>query len=161
MYTPFEEMADTSRVWVYQADQKLSEEDKATISAKCQVFLDQWAAHGAPLKSSYEVMHDQFLIVSVDESVQQASGCSIDASVNMVKALEQELSIHFFDRTRIYFLEEGEIVPIPLGELKSQIERGRIHPTTTTFNPSVSDIQSLKNNWKVEAQNSWLKRYFQ
>lgn len=161
MYIPFEEMAETSRIWVYQADQKLSEKDKATISSRCGSFLDQWAAHGASLKSSFEIMHNRFLVVSVDESFHQASGCSIDASVHMIKELEQELGIHFFDRTQVCFMEEGEVTHIPLHELKSQIQNGRILPTTTTFNHLVSDIQSLRKAWKIEAKNSWMKRYFQ
>mmetsp|Transcript_13185 Transcript_13185/g.21482 ORF Transcript_13185/g.21482 Transcript_13185/m.21482 type:complete len:162 (+) Transcript_13185:21-506(+) len=161
MLIPFEEMTDTSRVWIYQANRQLSSSDKALMDIKCNSFLKQWAAHGKSLKSSFQVIHDKFLVISVDESFNQASGCSIDASVALIKNLEQEMEINFFDRTRVCFLINNEIVEIPLNGIKSQVENGIIDSNTLTFNNLVSDIKSFNEDWKVEAKNSWLKRYFQ
>ncbi|MEP4091983.1 hypothetical protein [Reichenbachiella sp.] len=161
MYIPFEEMAETSRVWVYQADRLLSENDKLRLSAKCNSFLQQWATHGQSLKSSFQIAHDKFLIISADESFNQASGCSIDASVSLIKSLEQELNINFFDRTKVCFLIDGKVIDFPMTGIKSNVEDGKITESTLTFNNLVSDIKAFNENWKVEAKNSWLKRYFQ
>lgn len=161
MYIPFDEMTDTSRVWIYQANRQFSTADKALMSIKCNDFLKQWAAHGQSLKSSFQIIHDKFLVISVDESFNQASGCSIDASVSLIKNLEQELNINFFDRTQVCFLINDEIVEIPMNGIKSHVENGIIDSNTLTFNNLVSDIQSFNKDWKVEAKNSWLKRYFQ
>ncbi|SMD34113.1 hypothetical protein SAMN04488029_1841 [Reichenbachiella faecimaris] len=161
MYIPFDEMVDTSRVWIYQANRHLSSSDQALIDIRCNAFLQQWAAHGQSLKSSFQVIHDKFLIISVDESFNQASGCSIDASVALIKNLEQELDINFFDRTQVCFLINDEIVEIPMTKIKSQVESGTIQSDTLTFNHLVTDIKSFNTDWKVAAKNSWLKRYFQ
>lgn len=161
MYIPFDEMVETSRVWIYQANRQLSSSDEALIDIKCNAFLQQWAAHGQSLKCSFQIIHNKFLVISVDESFNQASGCSIDASVAIVKELEQELNINFFDRTQVCFLINDEIVEIPLTEVKSQVESGTIQSDTLTFNNLVADIKSFNADWKVEAKNSWLKRYFQ
>lgn len=161
MYIPFEEMADTSRIWIYQADRLLSTGDKLTIEAKCNAFLEQWAAHGQVLKSSFKIAHDKFLIISADESFNQASGCSIDASVALIKSLEQDLGINFFDRSKVCFLVDGHVVDIPMNGIKSNVENGKIGESTLTFNNLVGDIKTFNENWKVEAKNSWLKRYFQ
>lgn len=161
MYIPFDEMANTSRVWIYQADKHLSKEDQLHIEAECNSFLNEWAAHGQSLKSSFRIMHNKFLVISVDESFNQASGCSIDASVALIKNLELELGISFFDRTKVCFLIDDKIVDIPMNGIKSEIENGTINSDTLTFNNLVSDKQSFQTNWKIEAKNSWLKRYFQ
>jgi len=161
MYIPFNEMADTSRVWIYQANRQFSPSDKSLIDIKCNVFLQEWAAHGQSLKSSFQIIHDKFLVISVDESFNQASGCSIDASVALIKSLEQEMDINFFDRTQVCFVIKDEIVQIPLNGIKSHVESGKIDSNTLTFNNLVSDIKSFNEDWKVEAKNSWLKRYFQ
>ncbi|WP_420582444.1 hypothetical protein [Reichenbachiella sp.] len=161
MYIPFDEMADTSRVWIYQADKLLSTSQQSQIESKCNSFLQEWAAHGQALKSSFQIIHDKFLVISVDESFNQASGCSIDASVALIKNLEQEFEINFFDRTKVCFFIDGEVVEVPLNGIKAEVESGTITSETLTFNNLVTDIRSFQTEWKVEAKNSWLKRYFQ
>lgn len=161
MYIPFDEMADTSRVWIYQANRLLSNSDIDKMALACRNFLEQWAAHGQSLKSSFQIVHNKFLVISVDESFNPASGCSIDASVSLIKNLEEELSLNFFDRTQVCFLINGEIVEVPLNQVKAHVESEKIGTSTITFNNLVGDIQSFHKDWKVEAKNSWLKRYFQ
>lgn len=160
MHVSFEELPKTARVWVYQADRTLSKSEQALIDAKSQTFFEQWAAHGNPLRSSFKIVHDKFLIISVDEHFNQASGCSIDASVALVRQLEQELSINFFDRTRVSFMEDDKIFDSPMSELKELISKGTISNQTLTFNNLVQTIDELENNWIVPAESSWLKRYF-
>ncbi|MEP2024379.1 MAG: hypothetical protein ABJH98_16690 [Reichenbachiella sp.] len=161
MYIPFDEMVDTSRVWIYQANRHLSRSDQTLIEVKCNSFLQQWAAHGQSLKSSYQIIHNKFLVLSVDESFNQASGCSIDASVALIKSLEKEMDISFFDRTQVCFLIDDQIIEIPMSNIQSEVKSGNIKSDTVTFNNLVTDIKSFQKEWKVEAKNSWLKRYFQ
>lgn len=161
MYIPFDELVDTSRVWIYQADRKLEKSEQKLIDDMCHSFLQEWAAHGQSLKSSHQIILDKFLVISVDESFNQASGCSIDASVALIKSIEQELGINFFDRTQVCFLINDEIVEIPMNAVKGEIENGKISADTITFNNLVSDISGFNQEWKVPAKNSWLKRYFQ
>ncbi|MEO9965226.1 MAG: hypothetical protein ABJF11_05535 [Reichenbachiella sp.] len=160
MYIPFEEMAESSRVWIYQADRFLTGQDQKKIQNSCKEFMQQWAAHGQSLKSSFQIVHDKFLVISVDEGFNLASGCSIDASVHLIKSLEQELQINFFDRTKVCFLVDNEIIEVPMTAIKSQVELGKIADNTLTFNNLVEDIKSYNEQWQVEAKNSWLKRYF-
>lgn len=160
MYTPFEEMASTSRVWIYQANRILSKDDQIFLDQKCKTFLNQWAAHGQSLKSSFQIVHDKFLIISVDESFNQASGCSIDASVALIKSIEPALNINFFDRTQVCFLIDNEIVEVPMNGIKSYVENGKIGADTLTFNNLVGNIGAFNKDWKIPAKNSWLKRYF-
>ena len=154
-------MASTSRVWIYQSDQKLSDSDQKLIAEKSHSFLQDWAAHGQSLKSSYRLMHDKFLVISVDESYNQASGCSIDASVALIKNLEHELNLSFFDRTQVCFLIDDEIIEIPMNAVKGEIEKGNINENTITFNNLVADKKGFEGEWKIPVKNSWLKRYFQ
>ena len=97
MYIPFEEMSPNSRVWIYQADRQLSNQEVSLIEDSSKQFLSEWAAHGNALKSSFSVFHDKFLVISVDENYNSASGCSIDASVGLVRKLESELKLRNSD----------------------------------------------------------------
>ncbi|MFY0653130.1 MAG: hypothetical protein JXQ96_13905 [Cyclobacteriaceae bacterium] len=160
MYLPFEDMPSTARVWIYQADRSLSTGEAEQIKEQATTFLQEWAAHGSPLKSSFKIFHDKFLMITVDESFNMASGCSIDASVALVRTLEKELSIDFFDRTKVCFLLNGEVFQSPMTDLKELITQGKIDEKSITFNNLVATLGEFKNNWKVAAEETWLKRYF-
>ncbi|PIB36712.1 hypothetical protein BFP72_15545 [Reichenbachiella sp. 5M10] len=160
MIVPFDQMPESARVWIYQANKSFEPQDLRLIQEEATQFLTGWAAHGAPLKSAFKVLHDKFLILSVDESLNQASGCSIDASVGLVRNLAQKLNVDFFDRTQVCFILQDEIFESPISELKTHIENGKIKKDTLTFNHLVPTIQELNASWIVPAQDSWIKRYF-
>ncbi|MDN5205212.1 hypothetical protein QQ008_27760 [Fulvivirgaceae bacterium BMA10] len=160
MYIPFEEMPKNSRIWIYQADRKLSEEEVILVQTQLKAFLEQWAAHGADLKCSMRLLHNQFVIITVDEQFNGASGCSIDSSVHFVQELGSKLGINFFDRTKIAFQVDHEVFVISQTQLKEQIRDGIISEQTPTFNNLVSNIQDFENSWIVPANETWLGRYF-
>ena len=160
MLVTFEELPSTARIWIYQANRRFSEQEIATITDKSSTFLEKWAAHGAPLKSSFQILHDQFLVISVDESFNLASGCSIDASVSLIRELQAEISVDFFDRTQVCFLSDGEVFGTPMSNIKSLIADGKINTETLTFNNLVQNVDEFNNNWIIPAEKSWIKRYF-
>lgn len=160
MLVPFDEMPDTARIWIYQSNRVFNTDDLSTIDQMSTEFLSSWAAHGNPLKSSFKIFHDQFLVISVDEQYNQASGCSIDASVALIKTLSAKLNIDFFDRTRVCFMADGKIFDSSMSSLKGLISEGRLTHETLTFNNLVQTKGELDEKWLVPAEESWLKRYF-
>ena len=83
-----------SRVWVYQSDRCFDDSEIETINLLCFDFIKGWAAHGAPLKASFEVIDKYFLVLAVDQNIASASGCSIDSSVKFIKDLELKFKIN-------------------------------------------------------------------
>lgn len=160
MHIPFEEMPKSARVWIYQANRSFSKEEKGFISTSTKKFLDQWIAHGTQLKSSFKIFHHKFLILSVDEQVAKASGCSIDASVGLIKSIESNLNLNFFDRSKIAFLINDKVFLYDLKNIKALISEGTIKNQTLTFNNLVKDISQLEKQWIIPAKDSWLRRYF-
>lgn len=160
MYVPFNELSRGARVWVYQSDRPLSEAEVSLIEGAAPAFLDGWATHGKPLKASFQLLHNQFLVLAVDEAAQMASGCSIDSSVSFVKALEKELQLNFMDRSKVAFALEDQVYLEALPKIKNSIEQGKITAETKTFNTLVSSKQELEENWLLPAKDTWLKRYF-
>ena len=123
-------------------------------------FCEQWAAHNQPLKASFKLFHNHFLVIAVDESFNAASGCSIDASVHLVKQLEQNLNLNFFDRTHLAFLEKEDVFLESISNLKARIAEGIIDEQTSTFNNLVKNKGDLENQWVIPASESWINRYF-
>ncbi|MEM9389073.1 MAG: hypothetical protein AAGA02_01290 [Bacteroidota bacterium] len=161
MYIPFNDMPAEARIWIYQSGRQITDIEQLQMGEVAESFIRQWAAHNQPLKGSYTFIYNYFLVVSVDESYNQASGCSIDASVHFVKALEQQFGIDYFDRTKVAFLKGEEVILESIKDLKTKIAEGAVTDQTITFNNLVKNKGELQTEWKIPAAGSWLKRYFQ
>ncbi len=159
MFVSFETLSDDSRIWIYQAERKLSDKDILFIRENTENFLNSWRAHGRDLMSSYQVVHEQFLIIAVDESFSEASGCSLDDAVHYIQWLEKQIGINLFDRTQVAFLIGHQVHVIPMHELKDKVLQGIISGATKTFNNLVARKGDLSTEWVLPAQESWLARY--
>ena len=59
MFTEYKNLPDNSRVWVYQANRELTQEEIEYISAKALLFIDNWTRHGDDLKGSFTIKYNQ------------------------------------------------------------------------------------------------------
>ncbi|MBI1768630.1 MAG: hypothetical protein HYR67_09675 [Bacteroidetes bacterium] len=159
MYIPFYQLPPDSRVWINQADRSFSDAEEKIISNSLELFCTQWSAHGNPLETSFAIKHNQFIVLSVNENAAGASGCSIDGSVRVLKELGQQLSIDFFDRTKIAFLSEGEIKLYSIQDLSMLFKSGTLSGSSITFNNLVADKIGFEKSWKISAEKSWLAKY--
>ena len=160
MHVPFESQPKSARVWIYQADRALNDQECQLIEQNALAFCEQWAAHGVALRSSFKILHQRFLVLAVDEQANMASGCSIDASVGFVRSIEQNLNINLLDRTKVAFIVNDEVFVESFTNLKSKVQHGEITENTLTFNNLVTNVGEFEENWLVTAGNSWLKKYF-
>lgn len=95
----FPELPDSSRIWLHLANRKLVASEEQFLKEQLTVFLDSWSAHGKRLQCNATLLFSQYLIFSVDENIESASGCSIDSSVHFAKRMGSELGIDFFYAT--------------------------------------------------------------
>jgi hypothetical protein len=159
MFIPFEQMPDGARIWVYQLNRAVSEQEREIIEAEVQKFCESWAAHGNPLQTSFELRYNHFLILAVDEQHNDASGCSIDSSVHVLKALEEKLQISFFERLQVAFLVEDKVQLMGIDRMKEKLRGGEMKGGTLTFNHLVATKEELGRRWIVPISASWLARH--
>lgn len=159
MYVPFDTLSDNSRVWIYQADRRLTGHEVTKLESTLRSFCDQWAAHGEPLKTSFRIVHDQFVVLCADEDYHAPSGCSIDTSVRMLKEFQALSGVDFFDRTRVAFLNEGAVMTAPLADLKGSFSSGTLKGTTITFDNLVPSKGDFLRRWTVPSEKTWLAKY--
>ncbi len=158
MFIEFNQLPPHARIWVYQSDRQLATEEATLVSEVFHSFCQQWEAHGQPLKTSFQLLLNQFLIVSVDEGFNNASGCSIDGSVRILKNFQAK-NINFLDPSKIAFLVNDQVVLYSRLELKSVFASGVLSASTTTFNNLVSSKAEFENNWEVVVEKSWMAKY--
>jgi hypothetical protein len=155
-----DKMPDHARLWVYQSSRPFTEIERNELVTYLDAFVGQWKAHGQALLAKYAIEYNQFIVVAVDESFHQASGCSIDASVGMMRQVEQKFGISLLDRTQVAYLDKEDIVLRPFNKLKEAVTSGEIAGETIVFNNAVQSVSEWKAGWAVPANTSWLKRYF-
>ena len=160
MLVAFKDLPETARVWIYQSDNSFESDQVNFLKERAIAFCNQWSAHSTPLKSAYKILHNKFLVLAVDEDFNDASGCSIDASVRFVRQVAEELGINFFDRSQVAFLIDDNVYTSGLQSIKDEISSGKIAPETLTFNLQAQNVAEFEKNWLVPAQESWMKRYF-
>ncbi|CAN5207250.1 hypothetical protein BH23BAC1_BH23BAC1_08120 [soil metagenome] len=160
MFIPFEEIPPASRIWIYQADRKLSKAEVEEINKRATNFLKEWAAHGNQLACSAKIFHDQFLIITVNEDFNLPSGCSIDSSISFIRTLESDFILSFLDRSKVAFIINDQVYLESVPNLKKKISEGFIKEDTPVFNNLINKKIELENKWIVPAKNSWLNKYF-
>jgi len=160
MYIPFNQLSDNARIWIYQSDRKLTDNEIEFIMKEGTNFVESWTAHSQQLQASIKVFYEQFIVLSVDETTAAATGCSIDKSVHFVKQLEAKLDVQLLDKSKIAVKEGQEIRQFAMQAIKEHVKTGALNANSIIFNNMVSDISGFRNNWQVAAKDSWMNRYF-
>ncbi|MBL4708009.1 MAG: ABC transporter ATPase [Flavobacteriales bacterium] len=151
----YEALADHSRIWIYQADRKLSDSEVGEIKNYGKKFIDQWAAHGSDLQAAFEIKYHQFIILFADESQVKASGCSIDSSVRFIKEIANAYGLDLFDRLNITFKQGDEIDMLRMSDFQTALEKGQLTEDTIVFNNLIETKGDFKDNWEVAVKDSW------
>lgn len=159
MLTDFNNLPDDSRIWIYQANRKLSDEEVATISSQTATFLEQWTAHGSDLEAGFEVRYDRFLVIGLNQSNASASGCSIDASVHFVQSLEKQFEVDLLDKMNVTYYTGEFITHKSLSEFKKMAKARSVSKNTVVFNNLVNTKAEYKDHWEVPAKDSWHSRF--
>lgn len=159
MFVPFHDLGEDARIWIYQADRSLDEDEISVIDQQGRVFIEQWAAHGQALRASIATFYQHFLVVGVDGHTQLPTGCSIDQSVAFVKSLESSLEVGFFDRTKVSVFENNSVLLKDLQQIKTMIKQGTLAEDTLIFDNLIQTKGAMKD-WIIPISNSWLGRYF-
>lgn len=150
------DISSDSKTWIYQSNRAFTSEEADAITVELSLFLDHWTAHNKDLKAYGELVYNRFLVVAVDESLNQATGCSIDKSVGFVKSLEQKFDTNFFVRTDIAFRDkQGNILIKQMNDFMACAESGEITADTIVFNNLVTTFREFKTKWEVPAKDSW------
>jgi hypothetical protein len=159
MLVDYQVLPETSRVWVYQADRRLGKEELLVIEKEASEFVKSWTRHGDDLKGGFIVLYDQFLVLAIDESFANASGCSIDSSVRFVKELEAKMSLDLMNKLNISFKDGENINIVSLAEFQDYAKENKITSETIVFNNMVQTKEELLTKWEVPAKESWHQRF--
>ena len=159
MLVDFDTLPDESRVWIYQANRSFSEEELIELNKQLDTFIEAWTAHGKDLEAGYKIVYKRFIIIALNQDLNKATGCSIDASVHFIQELEKQYNVDLMDKMNVSF-KQGEFVAYkPLLDFKKMAQQKAVSKNTIVFNHLVTNIAEFKENWEVPASESWHSRF--
>ncbi len=159
MLVDFDSLPDQSRVWIYQCNRTFTDVEILEIKKKLDAFIESWTAHGQDLQAGYKLPYKRFIVLALNQNLNVATGCSIDASVHFIQELEKEYEVDLMDKMNVSFKQGQYVAYKPLLEFKKMAKQNAVSKNTIVFNNLVTNISEFKDNWEVPASESWHSRF--
>jgi hypothetical protein len=159
MLVNFDTLPEESRVWIYQANRSFSESELSELEDKLKVFIEAWTAHGQDLQASYKIVYKRFIVISLNQNLNNATGCSIDASVHFIQELEKHYNVDLMDKMNVSYKQGQYVAHKSLLDFKKMAKDKAVSKNTIVFNNLVNNIAEFKENWEVPASESWHSRF--
>ena len=160
MIVDFNQLNNSSRVWIFQSDKIISDEKIDLIKSELKTFLPNWSSHGKELKCSFDIKFNLFIIIGVDSSVNNASGCSIDTLTNFIFEIQSKTNLNFFNRLAIAYKLNDKIYINSMSKIKEMIKSNEFFLDTIVYNNLVKTKKEYIDVWETLAINSWHKNLF-
>jgi len=154
----YKNLADESRVWIYQSSRELDNLEVDEIKKHGKDFINSWSAHGAELNAAFEIFYNRFIVLFADETQVKASGCSIDSSVHFIQKIQEAYQLDLFDRLNIAFKVANKIDTLRLNDFQEALEKGQLTEDTIVFNNLIERKADFEKSWEVQLKNSWHKQ---
>ncbi len=151
-------LAAESRVWVYLANRALSPEETQQLNDVLATFAHSWKSHGQPVPAWAGVLLNQFVVLVADERHVGVGGCSIDASVRLLKQVEADFDIQLFERMRFAWWDGDQVQTALRDEFAARYAKGEIDDRTLVFDTLVSTLDALRRHFVKPLSESWHSR---
>lgn len=159
MLVAFDKLPLNSRVWVYSSNRKFIQKEIISIRKDLENFLSNWTSHNQILETGFELRYDRFIIIAVNQEINNASGCSIDNCVRFIKKLENKYEVDLLDKMNVIYKQDKHLYHKKLNEFISMYKNNSVSLNTVVFNNLVNTVGEYKVKWEVPAKESWHNRF--
>lgn len=159
---PIDRLPDDARVWVFGSSRALDEAESQMLLNSVDRYLEVWAAHGTPLRTGRDWLEDRFLVVAVDQASVPPSGCSIDALVRELVALETRLGVSLVGHGAVWYRDtSGRPTRVDRAEFKKLVANGDATGETTVFDDTVIRLRQIRvGEFERPAGSGWHAKAF-
>lgn len=150
---------DSAKVWIYQSDKHFDADEVAYLKVQLDDFISTWESHGKMLTATSEIFYNLFVVFFVDEDGDTMCGRAQDASVRLMKQLEEELEVSFLDRMIQSYSKNNKAIPVNMNEFSTLLDTKEIDENTIVFNNMVTNKADFDSNWESPLKDSWHKQF--
>ena len=157
---PFKALPPESRLFIFPAAGQLRSDAIAKATPMIEAFLGQWKVHQQDPIVGYQIRHERFLLVGVDESTIPPSGCSIDALTRFMKELGSSLGMEWLDGPEVLYRDSAGVQGATRAQFATLATQGEVDAGTIVFNNTIQRLGELETSWEIAATDSWHGRVF-
>jgi hypothetical protein len=121
-------------------------------------FLAQWTSHEHEIAPSWQLIHNQFAIIAVDETSVSLSGCSIDSMVRSLNDFNSAAGLTFSNSGNNVFYRDqsGAVQCVDRLDFRELARRRAVDESTIVFNNVISTVGEYRaGKWEVPMRDSW------
>lgn len=146
------------KVWIYLSDKELNGDLHQSVLKAGESFVQNWKAHDVPLSASFEIISDRFIVVKVDETQYNASGCSIDKLLRLIKQLETDHQLQLLNRLLVAYKSDNGIEVVHSTKVKDLLSSKSLNENSLIYNVAASNSVEYET-WEQPLKETWLKKY--
>jgi hypothetical protein len=147
-----------NRVWLYVIDKDLEQEQLHQLKEKGENFVKSWTAHDRQLHASFDILHKKIILVKVNESATEASGCSIDKLTRFITDLSAEFGLDLLNRLNVAYKAGSDVNVASSAVVRQMLDNGQLSAESLIFDTSISRQDDLARLEKP-LKDTWLAKY--
>jgi hypothetical protein len=150
MRVNIEQLSNDAHVWIFGISPSLDGKKAEVLLRQVDGFLEEWAAHGVPIKGARDLRDGSFLILAADDQ-REKSGCSIDRMFGTLRRLEGELGVKILDSDRVFFRGDDGVAAVSRCDFRSAATHD-----TQVFDVTAERLGDVRSGaWERRAADSW------
>ena len=160
----FPNLPESSRLIVFTSDITLDELLSKSFMSRLNEFIKTWSSHGSMLKAEFLLISNRVLFIAVDESKNSASGCSVDALTNFIKAEGISSDVDWFNRHQVLYKSchnndlTSDWSVSKLEDFIELIKDGSLAKSVQILNTTVTCVKESRESLIQPFSQSWLSR---
>jgi len=152
----FKDLPDTARIWIFGSDKPLTGAVADSLLAEVDAYLDQWKAHGFPLRAAREWKDSRFLVIGIDPTVEQASGCSIDGLFRALQNMQKTIGAQIVGGGRVFYRDaSGTTHSVTREEFLGLTASGKVRKDTPVFDTGLTRLDEWRSRFEKPYAESW------
>ena len=154
----FSDLPDSARLWTYGAERALTADEVQALQDCMADFLAQWHSHQQAVAPTWQLLHDRFVVICVDESMVGLSGCSIDSMVRNLQEFSRAAGVDFAGGGNLVFYRhaDGGIRRVDRLAFRDLAKQGAVDENTIVFDTTVATAGAFRaGRWEVPMREAW------
>lgn len=154
-------MPQEARVWIYASNEPFTDLETDMLNRELNAFTDNWESHHQALRAASGVFHQRFIVIMVDEELNQPGGCSLDKSVHLIRDFEKRTGKSLLNRMLYFVRTLNGIQSFTKSELQNALDSNQIQSDSIIFDNLVSTKEQWEHAWEKPLNQHWIWKQIQ
>jgi hypothetical protein len=147
-----------ARLWLFLADQPLSEHQERRLRIELSDFTGSWKSHGHALSAGFDILYRQIVVIAVDQQAEAPSGCSIDKAFRLLQEFGRIEHLDFFNRLLVPLAEETGLTIVHRNKIPSMIAEGTLNDEQSYYDLTIDHLGAMETAFRKPLNQGWVMK---